>query len=114
MSHYDVPCGSCTLCCYQDAVRLLPEDDVTQYLTEPHAYFPGALMLAHKANGDCIYLGSQGCTIHATKPLMCKEADCRNIAKNITWTTARKLSKQGRLRMPVWKRGKELLHMEEL
>ncbi len=34
----DVPCGGCTLCCHNDAVRLLPSDDPSQYQTEPHPY----------------------------------------------------------------------------
>lgn len=106
---YDVPCGGCTRCCHNDAVRLLPSDESSQYQTEPHPYMPGALMLAHAANGDCVYLGSHGCTIHGTKPLMCREMDCRRIAQAITWTQARKLEARGGLRMDVWRRGKELL-----
>ena len=106
---YDVPCGGCTRCCHNDAVRLLPSDEPSQYQTEPHPYMAGALMLAHAPNGDCVYLGPQGCTIHATKPLMCREMDCRRIAQAITWTKARKLEAKGGLRMDVWRRGKELL-----
>lgn len=108
-SRHDVPCDGCTRCCRADAVRLLPGDEPGQYRTEPHPFMPGALMLAHAANGDCVYLGSQGCTIHDTKPLVCREMDCRRIAQAITWTKARKLEARGVFRMDVWLRGKELL-----
>ena len=60
----EVPCNGCTLCCQGDAVRLQPEDSVTEYRTEPHPYIPGARMLAHKPNGECIYLDERGCSIH--------------------------------------------------
>ena len=109
MGMYNVPCGGCTRCCHNDTVRLLPEDDPSQYQTKPHQHMTGALMLAHAPNGDCVYLGPQGCTIHATKPLMCRQMDCRLLAQKITWTKARKLEAQGVLHMSIWRRGKELL-----
>ena len=109
----NVPCNGCTRCCRNDAVRLLPGDNPTQYKTEPHSIIPSALMLAHESNGDCIYLGKNGCTIHDTKPLMCREMDCRLIAREITWTQARKMSSQGLLNMAVWRRGKDLLNLED-
>lgn len=104
-----VPCNGCTRCCHGDAVRLLANDDPSQYQTEPHPYMPEARMLAHKPNGDCIYLGDDGCTIHATKPQMCREMDCRLIAAQVTWTQARKLDARGRLPIGIWQRGRELL-----
>jgi Fe-S-cluster containining protein len=51
-----VPCNGCTLCCKGDAIRLTEEDNPEEYSTEPHPYISGALVLAHKPNGDCIYL----------------------------------------------------------
>ena len=38
------------------ATRLTAEDNPEDYSTEPHPYISGALMLAHKPNGDCINL----------------------------------------------------------
>lgn len=102
----DVPCNGCTRCCKGDALRLLPGDNPDEYLTEPHDFIPGALMLAHKANRECIYLGPSGCTIHDRRPLMCREMDCRLIAKLTTYTQARKIVG---LPMPVWRKGRELL-----
>lgn len=104
-----VPCNGCTLCCKGDAVRLLPEDNPDLYITEKHPNLPNALMLAHQKNGDCIYLKNNGCSIHSYKPMLCKSMDCRNIAKNVTFTQARKLHKKGLLDLMVWKKGRDLL-----
>jgi hypothetical protein len=106
---FDVPCGSCTLCCQNDAVRIFPHEDATQWQTQPHPYKPGALMLAHQANGDCVYLDrARGCTIQDSKPQMCREMDCRRLAAAMSWTVARKLEAQGRLRIAIWRRGRDL------
>jgi Fe-S-cluster containining protein len=105
---YDVPCNGCTLCCQGDAIRLLPQDDPALYQTVPHFVMAGEVMLAHKANGDCIYLDG-GCTIQATKPLMCKEMDCRRVTQAVTWTQARKLDAKGQLKMIIWRKGKDLM-----
>lgn len=40
-------------------------------------------MLAHKANGECVYLGKKGCTIHDRAPIVCKAFDCRRWLKAI-------------------------------
>lgn len=106
----NVPCNGCTLCCKGDAVRLLPGDDPARYKLEPHPMMPGQVMLAHKSNGDCTYLGEHGCTIHSMRPRMCREMDCRNIAK--AWRVrkqARRMAKKGVITMEVWRRGRELL-----
>lgn len=103
-------CGTCTLCCHGDAVRLLPEDDPSQYQTEPHPYKPGELMLAHAQNGDCIYLDrSTGCTIHERKPTQCRSMDCR--AYPLIWPTKAKFRKAaGAACSPhVWQAGRERL-----
>ena len=75
MGFYAVPCNGCTACCHDDAVRILPHEDASRWQTEPHPYMAGALMLAHKPNGDCIYLGEGGCTRQADKPQQCHEMD---------------------------------------
>lgn len=106
---YDVPCNGCTLCCHNDAVRILPHEDASKWQTEPHDRIPRARMLAHKPNGDCVYLGEHGCTIQHDKPQMCYEMDCRLIARQVSWTHARKLEATGRMRMAIWRRGRVLL-----
>ena len=102
-----VPCNGCTACCRNDMVRLLPADDPAQYRTEPHPYRIGELMLAHKPNGECIYLTATGCGIHDTSPEMCRVMDCRRIAEQIGYTQARKLGI-----VTVWRKGKALAHAD--
>lgn len=71
-----VACGSCTSCCRGDAIFLHPEcgDDTSRYETEKYR---GRTILAHKDNGDCIYLDrDHGCTIHDRRPTICREMDC--------------------------------------
>jgi hypothetical protein len=77
----NVPCNGCTLCCKNDAIRILPGDDPAMYVLEPHCYKSGHHMLAHKPNGDCYYLDTDGCSIHHYKPRQCVGMDCRALAK---------------------------------
>ena len=105
----EVPCDGCTLCCQKDAVRLLPQDDLGLYMKENHPLFPGQYMLAHKENGDCLYLDREkGCTIHPFRPTLCRDMDCRNIYKSLTPKKAQKLNDKGMLNEAIYNRGKEL------
>jgi hypothetical protein len=104
-----VPCNGCTLCCQGDAIRLTEEDNPDEYLTEPHPYIPGALMLAHKPNGDCIYLVESGCSIHDRAPSLCRSADCRSIAIKYDFNTAMQLHQMKRIDIRVWDKGNDLL-----
>jgi Fe-S-cluster containining protein len=75
-----VPCGTCTVCCQSDAIFLHPEcgDDYRKYQVE--IADDGRVMLAHKPNGDCIYLDREkGCTNWADRPTICREMDCREV-----------------------------------
>lgn len=104
------PCNGCILCCQKDAIRLVPgRDDLTRYQVEPNPYFPGQYMLAHKANGDCIYLTATGCGIYPDRPYMCRTADCRAIPMKISRQEARKAADKGLLRWEVYERGSILL-----
>lgn len=105
-----VPCNGCTLCCQGDAIRLTEEANPEDYLTEPHPYISGELMLAHKSNGDCIYLNESGCSIHDRAPSLCRSADCRSIALKYDFTTAMKLHEMKRIDIRVWDKGNHLLN----
>ena len=105
----ETPCNGCTLCCRGDAIRLLDEDNAGEYITEPHPAAPGVVMLAHKSNGDCIYLADDGCGIHDRAPSLCRSADCRNIAYRLDFETAKRLHALGKLDLRVWDMGKRLL-----
>lgn len=104
-----VPCQGCRLCCQGDAVRLEEEDLARGYESEPHPYIPGALMLAHKPNGDCVYLDDHGCTIHGRAPALCRSADCRSVALRYDLQAAQTLHMMGRLSFDVWDKGNQLL-----
>ena len=100
----NVPCNGCTLCCLNDAIRILPEDDASKYQTVPHEHFIGHLMLDHKPNGECVYLTNNGCGIHDTKPTMCREMDCRRIFKSVKQRNLKRYN----IPMRVWNKGKQL------
>ena len=104
-----VPCNGCTLCCQGDAIRLTEEDNPADYLTEQHPYILDALMLAHKPNGDCIYLDEIGCGIHERAPSLCRSADCRSIALKYDFNTAMQLHQLKRIDIRVWDKGNDLL-----
>lgn len=104
----EVPCNGCTMCCKNDAVRILPHEDASRWQTVPHDYMPGQRMLAHKVNGDCVYLGDKGCTIQDGKPQICGEMDCRNIANALTFTQARKMAARGAIPIALWRKGKDM------
>ena len=105
-----IPCNGCTLCCQGDAIRLTEEDNPGDYLTEPHPYIPGALMLLHKPNGDCIYLNETGCSIHDHAPSLCRSADCRSLALKYDFDTAMRLHNMKRIDIRVWDKGNELIN----
>lgn len=90
-------------------MRLEQEDVVNDYKTEPHPYIQGAFMLAHKPNGECIYLEGSRCSIHDRAPLLCRAADCRSIALKYDFETARKLHNIRNLDIRVWDRGRKLI-----
>ena len=104
-----VPCNGCTLCCQGDAVKIEKENIKQEYQVEPHPYIHGAMMLAHKKNGECIYLVEHGCSIHDNAPLLCRSADCRSLALKFDFVTAMKLHDIGRIDIRVWDQGNKLL-----
>lgn len=77
-----VPCGSCHACCREQWVFLDPAaGDIPELYDTVDVVDPknGATVkaLAHKPNGDCHYLGTDGCTIHDRAPATCQAFDCR-------------------------------------
>lgn len=101
----DVPCDGCTRCCRGDTIRIMPHEDPSQWQTEPHPAGHGMRQLAHKPDGDCVYLGASGCTIHGRAPQICKEMDCRLLYRAMSFTVARK---QPTTFLTVWMRGRDL------
>lgn len=85
----DVPCNGCRVCCKNQAIMLHPEKgDVeigykTVEIVNPMTGMP-ALMLDHKENGDCVYLGENGCEIYERRPVICQKYDCRKLYVTLT------------------------------
>lgn len=80
MNH--VPCNGCQACCKRERIIMSEEngDNPEEFHVVPTKKGnDGAIewMLAHKPNGDCIYLGETGCTIHGRQPWACRQFDCR-------------------------------------
>ena len=95
-----VPCAGCRLCCINDMIVLHPEcgDDPAAYDTVPCRHpITGkpAVMLRHKPNGECIYLGPDGCTIHERSPVICREYDCRRQYLQFSRAERKKLIARG-------------------
>lgn len=88
-----VNCDGCTRCCQGfQQIMLQPEDNPDRYHTTPSVCAltgnPG-LMVQQKPNGDCIYLGTDGCTIYSDAPAICRKFDCRAMAATIQSQTTR-------------------------
>lgn len=66
-------------------------------------------MLAHKPNGECVYVEEGGCSIHERAPSLCRSADCRSIALTLGFDEARRLHLMGKLDLRVWDQGHKLL-----
>jgi hypothetical protein len=87
-SRVDVPCNGCRRCCTGNSiVMLLPQEgDAVDSYEHEFVTLPGAgrgPILKRRPNGDCIYLGERGCTIHDRAPAVCRVFDCRSAARAI-------------------------------
>lgn len=81
-----INCGSCTACCDGWQIVPLTTGDLARkndWRTNRSA--PGLSLLAHTANGDCVYLDGDGkCSIYEDRPEVCRMYDCRDAyLKNI-------------------------------
>lgn len=75
----DVPCNGCTACCWNDRVFLGPQDDPAAFKWHEEG---GYAVLDRKADGSCVYVTPEGCSIHGKAPAICKRMDCRELFKN--------------------------------
>lgn len=113
-----VPCGSCRLCCINAAIVLHPQcgDIVETYERRATAHpLTGetVFMLKHKPNGDCVYLGPDGCTIHDRAPAICKEFDCRRAFLKFRRHERKQLVRSGAVDQATFDAGKQRLHTLE-
>ena len=110
----NVPCGRCTACCQGDVILMHPEmgDQASDYETE-EIPINGQLadVLKQKDNGDCIYLGAQGCTIHERAPAICREFDCRDLWRRLgSRAERRRMVAAGMVSKDVLDAGRERSH----
>lgn len=105
---YEVPCGDCRMCCKKDLV-LLDEGEAEKFDSEPFPFDPEQRMIAHKKNGDCIYLRSYGCSIQGDKPRKCRTMDCRALVWPERQEFVNAALKAKRLRPEMIARAKELV-----
>lgn len=108
----EVPCGDCRLCC-RLMTPILPEkgDNPAHYQTAI-CLTPGKppyLILDRNPNGDCVYLGQDGCTIHDRAPWTCRTFDCRQLFLNSDRAGRRLAVKRGEVDKRIFDRGRELL-----
>lgn len=114
----NVPCNGCRACCINDLIMLYPEhgDDPSQYETmeivNPLTGKKGRA-LTHKPNGECTYLGPEGCTIHDRAPVLCKAYDCRRNFLKFTRAERRRLVKEGIVDREKFDAGRKRLHTLE-
>jgi Fe-S-cluster containining protein len=67
-------------------------------------------VLDRRMNGDCIYLGEDGCTIHDRAPAVCREFDCRRL-----WRESDRNGRRERKTLkPLFDRGRELVEQEPI
>ena len=85
-------CSQCGLCCRLFLVNLTKEEYQSgKYKTQFEKYglidnfhkaiSCGANLLKQKKDGACIYLKKNKCSIHATRPQVCKEFFCTSKLK---------------------------------
>lgn len=110
MTDVSVPCGGCVECCRNSVIPLHPTDDSTRYdcyLT--HFQGKDRLVLRQRENGDCVYLGENGCTIHDRAPLACRLFDCRRLYEQHDRAGRRRLVREGKVSRATFDRARELL-----
>lgn len=111
-----VPCGSCHLCC-RLMTPILPEkgDNPKDYQTAI-CISPGKapyMILDRRDNGDCIYLGHDGCTIHDHAPWTCRTFDCRDLFRNSDRPGRKLAVKRGEVAPGIFERGRELIEADK-
>lgn len=111
-----VPCGDCHLCCRM-MTPLRPEfgDDPASYQTATLLQHgkPPQTILDRLPNGDCVYLGERGCTIHDRAPYECRKFDCRAIFRNSDRPGRKLAVKNNVMPKAIFDRGRALIEGEK-
>ena len=108
----DVPCGKCTLCC-RTLIVPLAEEEYERYdwawVTRADNGERLGRALRRNPNGDCVYLGADGCTIHGKAPHVCQRFDCRELFLKSDRAGRRQAIKSGKLPKSLFDKGREML-----
>jgi Fe-S-cluster containining protein len=111
-------CASCPAhCCKGDTIMLHPEmgDPPFAYqvvaVEHPITGAPG-YMLAHKPNGDCIYLGEVDgvgrCTIYSHRPAICRRFDCGLSYASMPRRDRKRMLREGLISQDVVDQGRKV------
>lgn len=76
----NVACAGCTVCCRDQLVLLMPDDEPRLASLEFFEIdFKGEAYrsLKHKPDGTCIHLGVDGCSVYENRPEVYRSYDCR-------------------------------------
>lgn len=104
-----VDCGACRACCKRQLITLQPGEDPSAYDCHTIEGPAGNLYaLRHKPNGDCVYLGPDGCVIYGRHPIICRVFDC--VAFAAAWPRARRREAGMKGKDEVFKAGLARLH----
>jgi len=70
-------CGNCRECCSHFQRIELTEKEGERFVWYVRPGDHDKVSVAHKPNGECLYLGPCGCTRYADRPEICRIFDCR-------------------------------------
>jgi Fe-S-cluster containining protein len=72
-------CNRCRNCCHDKLIQVNPYEiarlarclgiDTTAFIRD---YLENSVYLRRQADGACVFLGPEGCTVHADRPLVCR------------------------------------------
>ena len=81
-----VPCNGCRECCYHAGVDVDPSIEPPEHLKHLEIWQDenGAHWLKKGADGACVHLGPDGCTVYEHRPAACRSYDCRLYALTAT------------------------------
>lgn len=93
----DLDCGTCIVCCRWGndiAIRpVLTSEEVKRFKCVSSQM--GGFVLAATEEGNCIYVGPNGCTIYKDRPRQCRLFDCRQLYSEIKHAPFIKVILQG-------------------
>lgn len=93
-------CGTCTTCCqWGNDKALRPVLNCIELKQLERVFHEGQFVLAAKDNGDCVYLGDNGCTIYDDRPEQCRNFDCRELYTQMKDSTFIKVILAGKKKM---------------